>query len=311
MTTWSLTQSDAMPRRSASRAKVSSASRVAPGATVVGRWQPISIVDLLRTWGAPGAPHAPRRSERPGEAVAPSTTRFVHRLSEQIPPLAARGHGGAALLEDHAPGAHDVDARGDGERVTDVLLDEQHREALPANDALDRLQDALDEERREPERRLVEQEQAGPHHEGHPETDHALLAPGERAGELLPSLGEDRQEGQDRLPPLRHEPPVLDGEGAELEVLGHREVGEDEVLLRGDGGAPAHARRARGLADRRAIEDHPSPPDRQEARDRLERRRLAGAVVADEDDDLARVDRQRGLEDDRLASVSGRQALDG
>jgi hypothetical protein len=55
-------------------------------------------------------------------------------------------------------------------------------------------------------------------------------------------------------------------------------------------------RRARDVG---AVEDDPAPGRRLHATDRLQQRRLAGSVRADEGDDLALVDRERDTGDCR------------
>jgi len=68
---------------------------------------------------------------------------------------------------------------GEVERRRDVLLDEQDAHALLAIDGAHDAEDLAGDERREPERGLVEEEQARPQHERAPDREHLLLAPGE------------------------------------------------------------------------------------------------------------------------------------
>lgn len=72
---------------------------------------------------------------------------------------------------------HNVVPVGDGRGEAEVLLDEKDREAL-ALEAADRLADLLDDDRRQPLGRLVEQEQprAGAQDAG--DREHLLLAAG-------------------------------------------------------------------------------------------------------------------------------------
>ena len=62
------------------------------------------------------------------------------------------------------------------ERVEGVLLDQKHRDALVPVEVGDRVEDLLDEQRREAERRLVEQQQARPTHQRARDRQHLLLA---------------------------------------------------------------------------------------------------------------------------------------
>ena len=64
-----------------------------------------------------------------------------------------------------SPGLEHVAASRDGQRHGGVLLDEQDGHALPV-DGLHGLEDLLHEDRRQPHRRLVEQQQPRPGHEG-------------------------------------------------------------------------------------------------------------------------------------------------
>ena len=85
-----------------------------------------------------------------------------------------------------------------------VLLDDEHGEPLVVQ-VLDDAEDLRDEQRREAERRLVEQEQPRPLHERAREREHLLLAAAERAGLLVAALldprevlGDAREVGLDR-----------------------------------------------------------------------------------------------------------------
>ena len=64
-----------------------------------------------------------------------------------------------------------------------VLLDEQDRRALLVDLGDDR-EDLGDEHRREPHRRLVEQQHPRLGHQGAPDRQHLLLAAGQRAARL-------------------------------------------------------------------------------------------------------------------------------
>src|SRR5262245_7602373 len=93
-------------------------------------------------------------------------------------------------LERDAPCLHDVPARRDPERHPGILLDHQHGRAV----ALDRRDDRehrFHHCRREAERRLVEQHEAGARHQRAPDRQHLLLTAGECAGNLSATLEED------------------------------------------------------------------------------------------------------------------------
>ena len=81
----------------------------------------------------------------------------------------------------------DVGPVGDAQRRQGVLLDQQDRRALLA-DRRDRVEDQVDEHRREAHRRLVEQQQLGPPHQRAPDREHLLLAAGHGPGLLVEPL---------------------------------------------------------------------------------------------------------------------------
>src|SRR5262249_4881433 len=101
-------------------------------------------------------------------------------------PLAAVRHHDPADLE------HVAVLRG-LERHPGVLLDQQHRDALLGVEPTDDREDLTDQERREPERGLVEQQQLGPAHEGAADRQHLLLAARQKARELIKPRLESRE----------------------------------------------------------------------------------------------------------------------
>src|SRR5438445_1896787 len=75
-----------------------------------------------------------------------------------------------------------------------VLLDDEHRRSLVLVELHECLEDLLDHERREPERRLVEEQQPWPRHQRTAEREHLLLAAGQRSGLLVAPLLQPREE---------------------------------------------------------------------------------------------------------------------
>src|SRR5687768_14007491 len=95
----------------------------------------------------------------------------------------------SGVVQYSAAGLQDVATMSDLEGHEGVLLDEQDRRAL-AVDLLKRLKDHLDHRRRQSHRRLIEQEQPWPGHQGAADGQHLLLTAGERASLLRGALFE-------------------------------------------------------------------------------------------------------------------------
>src|SRR5438132_11031126 len=111
-------------------------------------------------------------------------------------------------------------AIGKRECVTDVLLDEDDRDTLLAN-GLQRLKNFTHEQRRQSERRLVEQQQTWPGHQPAPDRAHLLFAARQRAGLLPDPLLQQREHGKDALQRLCARGAGSPGIGAHLQVLQH------------------------------------------------------------------------------------------
>src|SRR5690349_5800771 len=169
-----------------------------------------------------------------------------------------------------------------------VLLDQQHPGALLGPDPREHLEHLPDDERRQPQGRLVQQQQRRPGQQRPGHREHLLLAAGQAAGRLVAPVGQPREDLEpavDVAPHLRVVPAVR----TELEVLGHGEAGERTASLRHVrdaepghllGGQPDEIPAAEG--DPAAGPHHPA--------DRPQRRRLAGAVRAEQRDHLALAD---------------------
>ena len=106
------------------------------------------------------------------------------------------------------------------ERLADVLLDEQDRQAFGVQ-PLHQREHLVDPHRREPQRWLVEDQQPRFGHQRAADREHLLLSAGERAGALRGPLLQPRKYGEDAL----HVPRAVLAAAAiaaELEVLAHR-----------------------------------------------------------------------------------------
>src|SRR3989441_11336194 len=208
----------------------------------------------------------------------------------------------APLLEDVRPG-------GDRERLDDVLLDQQHRDAVGV-DAGDDLEHLIDDLWREPERWLVEQQESRHGHQRPTDGDHLLLPAGERAGELSPALAQGRKGRVDPLEAPAAQPPRWRRVAADLQVLldGH---GRKEAAAFGDERDAVAAEVVRRYRRQIAtVEADGSGPDRQEAGDRVDQCRLAGAVRSHHGDEVARADAERHVPDGDGVAVGHFEVLD-
>ena len=94
---------------------------------------------------------------------------------------------------------------------------------------------------------------------------------------------------------------------ADLEVLVDGEIGEDAALFRHVAEAEPSDLVARAMGDRPPGEDQALGLAGDEAHDGLKRRALAGAVAAEQGDDLAFLDFERDAEQHLGASVERRK----
>ena len=178
------------------------------------------------------------------------------------------------------------------ERHQRVLLDEQDRRPLLVDLPHD-LEDPLDEDRRQPHRGLVEQQQLRPRHQRAADRAHLLLAAGHRPRLLLLPLGQAREELEDAVDVLLEVRLVGALERAHLEVLEHGHAREEAPPLRRLRDSHLHDRVRGRVGDVLAAEADRALARMVEAVDRAQRRRLAGAVRADQRDDLALVHLER------------------
>ena len=145
-------------------------------------------------------------------------------------------------------------------------------------------EDLAHDQRREPERRLVEHQQLRPPHQSTGEREHLLLAARERARPLLATLGDP---GEIRRHPVdvRLQRSLRPRVAAEPQVLDDREIGERSAPLGNVGDARLRDRLG-PAAQRLPVEDDLTAAPHG-AGHRAQRRRLAGAVRAEDGDDRA------------------------
>src|SRR5579885_1822121 len=126
----------------------------------------------------------------------------------------------------------DVAAVGNTDRLREVLLGHQHGELILVPQLLDLVDHAPHPDRREPDRGLVDEEDARRGHQRAGEREHLLLTAAHAARELAAPLLQDREElvagGEIALQLIAGGAAV----GAEVEILLHRELREKAATLR-------------------------------------------------------------------------------
>src|SRR5438552_11411147 len=94
-----------------------------------------------------------------------------------------------AFILDSAVDNH-VATVGDADRLMKILLGHEHRQAIALLEIADLVDDVAHEQRRKPDRRLVDQQNFGCRHQGACESQHLLFAAAHAAGELRAALAE-------------------------------------------------------------------------------------------------------------------------
>ena len=158
-----------------------------------------------------------------------------------------------------------------------------------AIDVPDDAEDRLDQDGRQAHRRLVEQEQrSGAPSSARPDGQHLLLAAGQRAALLRDALAQPREEREHALEIGRRSPSrSVRAKAPSSRFSQHGHAREDPAALRRLGDAEPHDAIGGQRVDALAVEGDGAAPRPHGAEDRLERRGLAGAVGADQRDDLA------------------------
>ena len=215
------------------------------------------------------------------------------------PRIAADRRGGT--FERDMPAVHDIGMARDLERKLDVLLDQDQRH-LPRK-LFQAPGDLLDHADPDALGRLVEHQEPRPAEHGAADRQHLALAARQGAGGLLQALGELGEE----IEHVVHARAVGLADAAQQEVLAHRELGEDGMLLRHVADAAPHALLGALAFDRGAVEMDRARHRRQLAEQGFQQRRLARAVAAQHGDRAARRHLQRHAEQRLAAAVARAQ----
>src|SRR5262245_7501683 len=201
-------------------------------------------------------------------------------------------------IEDDPAVLHHVAVVGDLQRHGRALLDDQDGDAELAPNLGEAAQQVLHHDRRQAERQLVDQQQFGPAHDGAAERQHLPLAAGEEAADPALEIAELRKELIDQ----RLASAALGvGDAARNrrdQVLCHREIGKHLVAFGNQYDAAPGVLVRQAVLDALALErDRPFGDarvvDAEETGDRPQGCALAGAVGAEQRDDLSGLDRER------------------
>src|SRR4051794_31346517 len=244
----------------------------------------VTFMSLLMVWLS-GARHGGFAQVAGSQEVAPPT-QVLGRALEHEP----------AVAEHVRPVGH-------LERERDVLLHEQHAGAEVLRHAAQDREQPLDDHRREPEAHLVDQEHARRAHQRAANREHLLLAAGQHPGLAVEALVQLRQQ-LDQLVAAKAALRL-----GELEVLADRHAIEQRPALGDERDAAARELVGGDALDALLVEPHRAADRGEQAGDRRQRRRLAGAVGAEQSDDLAGAHLEREVAHDRRTGVAGIERL--
>ena len=140
------------------------------------------------------------------------------------------------------------------------------------------------------------------HDQGAGDRKHLSLSARQIAGGGA-ALAHEIREGRVHLVHTRWDFTPLEDAAGDSEIVLDRHQGKDILCLRHEGQAKPHHGMGRCCGDVLAVQEHRAAGDRDEAGDRLDEARFAGAVGTKDDDDLAFSDSDRGAAHDRHARL--------
>jgi len=151
---------------------------------------------------------------------------------------------------------------------------------------------------------------SSPTHEPAADGYHLLLAARERAGDLAPALEKPREDGKDLFQPFRLMRSRRLVEAPEEKVVLHRHLGKELSPLGDVDDSPLDDLHRGAVLQRVTVQ-----PDRPRVwlelpRERFQRRRLPGAVRADERHDLAGRNVEADVPERRYLTIANPQSLD-
>ena len=208
----------------------------------------------------------------------------------------------------------DIAAVGDLDRLVEVLLGHQHGQPVLVLELLDLGDHPADQDRGEPDRGFVDQQQPGRRHQGAGDGEHLLFAAAHRAGELAAALGQHREGLVAEGKVVRQLRPRRAAIRAEGQILLDGEPREQAPPLRHHAHPVLHhlARGQPDEVDPLAVDLDIDPPALRpdDAHDAFEQGRLAVAVGAQERHRLALADIERDAVQHAHLAVAGLQPLD-
>src|SRR5438309_923396 len=219
--------------------------------------------------------------------VRPRKPRLPAEVSLLDLGISPEGSTGAA--EEDAPGLNDVGAVRDLERAQRVLLDQQDRDAVIV-DFLDDIEDGVHHLRRQPQRWFIQQQQPRLRQQAAGDRQDLLLAARELPGGQVAPLAKDRKLLHQLLDIAMRGAAVPTRPRPELEVLAAGETRQDIAPLRYLDEATPDDLVGRLRREIEVAETRDARMWAQHTGERVENRRLPGAVGADESDDLALCD---------------------
>ena len=214
--------------------------------------------------------------------------------------LRRAGQRDASALDHHC-------AIGNRKRDVDLLLDDEHGHALP-RPILEEFENRRNQRLREPERRLVAQQDGGLGDERLRQREHLLLAAAEIA-RRGPQLGAQDREELEHLSGKRFEIAAIAAyRGTQPDIVGHAELRKDAVAVEDQAQSLAHVGFGRLPGDVAPVQRHAAASRLDEARDGAHQRRLARAVAAQHQHHLARLHDKVDAVQDGCSSVAGVEA---
>ncbi len=177
-----------------------------------------------------------------------------------------------------------------------VLLHQEHGDPL-ARDALHGLEDLGDQLGHDPQGGLVQHEQFGPAHEPPGDRHLLLLAAGKCAGALVGARLDPGEQPQDRLQAFGDLLLGFHGVGPQQQVVLHRQAREKPPPLRHQSDLFLDDVVGRLAGDHLVVQADLALRRLEQAQDGFEQRGLAGAVGADQRNDLTAFDLKRDILD--------------